>query len=155
MRYFVILLLTLLVSCSAGTNIRTVRSDEDMLRDRAAEYCEARRQFNWKAIHQMLAPDLRQDMAEYFETLEKKGKKAELLACDVNNIDLKGDNAVVALAMTIRIENPLAPNLAPQKYEMKDEWSRVEGTWYLRMKKPNLSEFLQRSGIPRKGGGRQ
>ncbi len=153
MRCYTVMLLTLFaVSCSAGTNMKAARSDEDMIRERVAEYCEARRQYDWKTIHQLVAPELRQELAEYFEDLGKKGKNAELLACDLKKIDVQGDNAVAELAMTIRIENPLTPNLAPQKYEMKDAWSRVGGTWYLRIKKPNLADFLRGFGISRKGG---
>ncbi len=147
--------MVLVASCSTAPGRQPVRSDEELLTERVTGYCNARKNFDWNAVHAMVSPDLREETKGYFDNLISKGRNAELIDCSVKEVKISGENAEVTTNMTIKIDNPLTPNLVPQVYTMKDDWSKVEGIWYLRMKKPNLSQFLKSFGIPKKGGDRQ
>jgi len=139
------------ISCSGGTSLRSGLDEEGLLKERVRLYCESKQKFDWDTVRSLVAPDIRDDLNEYFERLKKSKKLAEVLNCTIKDVKIEGEKAAVVTNLTIKYTNPLISSLPIQEYEIKEIWIKKDDLWYILIEKPKLSSLMQRFGL-QKGG---
>jgi hypothetical protein len=146
--FFIAIFIT---SCATKTSLKT-GLDEKLLREGNRLLWEAKKKGDWDAVKELVDPDLREKLTPYLDSLKGSPPMAELISCNIKEIKIEGNKATIRSIINLKWKHPLLDSLPVQEKEIMDEWVKKEGTWYLLMKRPELSEFLDSIGQKKEGG---
>ena len=132
--------------CATHSPTGSVRDEESILRERVNLFWKAKTIGDWDAAMTFVDPDLRQDLTPYFERLKTERSDAEYKSINVKEIAIEGENAVVLVDVAFKFIHPMLLSLPVQQNQIKENWTRKKDTWYVIMRKPDISKFFEKFG---------
>ncbi len=132
--------------CATHSPTGSVRDEESILRERGKLFWEAKTTGDWDLAMTFVDPDLRQDLTPYFERLKSKHSNAEYKSINVKEVIIEGENAVVLVDVAVKLIHPMLVSLPVQQRQIKEQWTRKKDTWYVIMRRPDISKLLERFG---------
>ena len=141
-------MLLVVVSCARAPVSPTAlpqtasRSDEEVLRERAQAYWQARVMQDMQTAFSLEDP-LRQKKLSLVGYIRTVGEPGSLYDSKVTTIKIEGDQADVDVDLTYRFAIPPWTNEV-MKSTLTDDWQKIDGAWY------HVVDFhLIRAGKPR------
>ncbi len=132
--------------CATNSTVGSVRDEEGVLRERVNLFWKAKTIGDWDEARTFVDPDLKQELTPYFERLKSKRSNAEYKSVHVKEITIEGENAVVLVDVAVKLIHPMLLSLPVQQSQIEEYWTRKKDTWYVVMRKPDVSEFFERFG---------
>lgn len=136
--------LLLTSSCAAKDTHKVSRTDEELLSERVRAMFEAKNRGDWDAVKGMVAPEIREGLASYFNSLKSKPHAAMYENYGIKEMRIEGETASVVTEVEIKMLNPMLKTLPLEKKVIKYSWVKREGVWYLIMERPDLNNFFKR-----------
>ena len=149
MRILCGIILTLLIaSCATGySSLKKGPSEEELLRERVTLLWESKKRGDWESVKALVDPELKEEVSPYLDSLKSR-PSANLASFSIKEIILEEGAATVIS----NIAWELTAFSITSKSETTDMWIKREGVWYVIMKRPDFSGFLESMGIKMKGG---
>ncbi|OPL17222.1 MAG: hypothetical protein AVO38_05320 [delta proteobacterium ML8_D] len=132
--------------CAMNSTVGSVRDEEGVLEERVHLFWKAKTSGDWDEAKTFVDPDLKQELTPYFERLKSKRSNAEYKSVNVKEISIEGENAVVVVDVAVKLIHPMLLSLPVQQSQIEEYWIRKKDTWYVVMRKPDVSEFFERFG---------
>nr|HDN01228.1 hypothetical protein [Deltaproteobacteria bacterium] len=147
--FIIIAMITSFVAfgCAANSPIGSVRDEESILRERVNLFWKAKTAGDWDEAKTFVDPDLRRELTPYFERLKSKRSNAEYKSVNVGEIAIEGETAVVLVDVAVKLIHPMLLSLPVQQRQIEEYWTRKKDTWYVVIRKPDVSEFFERFGL--------
>jgi hypothetical protein len=107
--------------------------DEAALMQRAEALWQARAQSNWSGVYQYLEPGYRAHVTA--DNFAAQQPLVAYLSPKVEWAEVSGDSGRVKVSYTAKVTDPSLAKLDPKQAISIADWLRVEGNWYLSMRK--------------------
>lgn len=106
---------------------------EKALRTRYEESWRARRDADWKALYALVDPNDRGtvDEVSFAESMDR----LRFLETTVQWVQVVGNEGVIRVDYRHRFNDPNLTKMVPRNLALNEEWVRVEGTWFLDLKR--------------------
>lgn len=103
-------------------------SDENVLRERADRFWDAREHGQWEIVYQLCDPKLREQIP--LEEFLKKKSLRSYLSHSVEWVEADGDTGKTKIQYKYRMLDPALSKLDPEEESLIEKWIRLDGVWY-------------------------
>ncbi|MDZ7761260.1 MAG: hypothetical protein U5L00_13535 [Desulfovermiculus sp.] len=141
-QYFLIVFLLSGTSSCIHLQPKNELSDEQLLASRADQYWEAYTSRNWKVVHDLIDPAIKDELTSYIDTLRSSEPTAEYMYYKKKNIEIDGQKAEVTYEVMIKYLHPYLQELPPQKKFLTNNWIKRNENWYIIMREFNVQDFF-------------